>query len=74
MRLFLTFLILSPAAGAPALAAGCRPALDAQMVRFMPKTPSSGPNPLFRLVGGRGVETSGFKAPCRLTETAAGRR
>ena len=74
MRLVLTILISSVVAAAPALAAGCRPALDTQMVHFVGKTPASVSNPLFRLVGGQGAGPPGRKPPCSLTETVAGRR
>jgi hypothetical protein len=71
MRFVLSLALLT-AAAAPAYAR-CGPPLDPQMVRFMPRTPSSGPNPLFRLVGGRG-DARADDAHCDLIRRAVDHR
>jgi hypothetical protein len=71
MRFVLSLALLT-AAAAPAYAR-CGPPLDPQMVRFMPRTPSSGPNPLFRLVGAR-VDAGPDDAHCDLIRRAIDRR
>ena len=71
MRLVLTALILITAGlSGPALASPCVSALDAQMVRFVPRTPSTGPNPLFRLIANPTAPT-GAAHDCRLMRRAA---
>jgi hypothetical protein len=39
---------------------GCLPQMDRQFVRFVPEAPSSGPNPLFRLISGSQDESLTF--------------
>ena len=70
-RLVLTTLTLFAAGfSVPASAATCVSALDTQMVRFVPRTPSSGPNPLFRLISGK-REAKDAPRGCHLMQRTA---